>query len=51
MEIGSIKYGIGIAMAFMGAVCLLFTLYWRLGEASVRKARKKAAQKVGSNSH
>ena len=41
MELSSIKFGLGIAAFFMVGVCLLFALYSKVAEATVRKAKKK----------
>ena len=41
MELSSIKFGLGIAAFFIVGISLLFALYWKVGEASVRKAKKK----------
>lgn len=47
MDLSSIKFGLGIATVFMVGVCFLFAVYWKIGEASIRKAKKNAAGTAG----
>ena len=40
MELHTLKFGLEIATAFVIGVILLFALYWKMGEAVIRKAKK-----------
>ncbi len=41
MELHTLKFGLEIATVFVIGVVLLFALYWKVGEATIKKARKR----------
>ncbi len=41
MELHTLKFGLEIAVVFVMGIVLLFALYWKMGEAAIKKGRKK----------
>jgi hypothetical protein len=41
MDLGTVKFGLGIAAVVLVSIFASFALYWKIGEAALQKTRKK----------
>jgi hypothetical protein len=45
MDLGTVKFGLGIAAVGLIAIFVSFALYWKMGEAALQKTLKKQQQR------
>ena len=44
MDLGTVKFGLGIAAVVLISIFASFAIYWKIGEAVLQKTRKKQEQ-------